>query len=64
VVGQRGSGGVVTIALAATRRKTWSVSFQEWSAYKESTFAAGAQTERRGGAWAGEGHTWRLYLTG
>jgi hypothetical protein len=32
--------------------------------YNERAIAAGAQTERRGEAWAGEGLAWRQNLTG
>jgi hypothetical protein len=32
--------------------------------YNENASASGAQTERRGEAWAGEGLAWRQNLTG
>jgi hypothetical protein len=44
---------------------TWvDAPFQGWPAYNEKANAAGAQTERRGEAWAGAGLAWRQNRTG
>jgi hypothetical protein len=40
------------------------LSFQIGLRYKEEANAPGAQTERRGEAWAGEELAWRQNLTG